>query len=367
MGLMDFLKNELIDIIEWNEASGSDVMAWRYPRGDNEIKHGAKLVVREGQMAIFVNEGQLADVFRPGTHTLETKNLPILGKLKGWKYGFESPFKAEVYFVATRRFVDQKWGTQNPFMIRDKEFGALRIRSFGSYAIQVIDGEKFLRELLSTNPQFTTVDITGQLRNLIVTRTCDALASSGIPAIDMAGNLDELGEFVRQRIAPDFAAMGLGVPILLIENISLPPNVEEILDKRTSMGILGNLDAYMKFQAAEALGDAAKNPAGLAGLGASLAAGLAMGNHMTNAMTPGGAGSNVPPPLNKPASAAAWYAAIGGQQAGPFNDDVLREKISAGEVTRETPVWRQGMAGWESADKVAELISFFAAPPPLPK
>ncbi len=363
---MDFLKNELIDIIEWNEAPGSDVMAWRYPRGDNEIKNGAKLIVREGQMAIFVNEGQLADVFKPGTHTLSTQNLPILGKLKGWMHGFESPFKAEVYFVATRRFVDLKWGTQNPIMIRDKEFGPLRIRAFGSYATQVINGEAFLRELLSTSPLFTTYEIAGQLRNLIVTRTCDAMASSGIPAIDMAGNLDELSEFVRQRIASDFAAMGLGVPILLIENISLPPNVEEILDKRTSMGILGNLDAYVKFQAAEALGDAAKNPSGLAGLGASLAAGLAMGNQMTSAMTPGSAGSSVPPPLPGK-SAVSWYVAVDGAQQGPFDDAVLREKIAGGAVNRDTLVWKQGMSEWKPANQVAELISAFAVPPPFPK
>jgi membrane protease subunit (stomatin/prohibitin family) len=365
MSLFGFIKGQLIDIIEWNPGTASDTMAWRFPRQDNEIKNGAKLIVREGQVALFVNQGQLADVFSPGTYTLKTENLPILSTLMGWKYGFESPFKCEVYFLATRRFTDLKWGTQNPLMIRDKEFGPLRIRAFGSYAVQIAGPATFLRELLSADPQFQVYEIAAQLRNLIVTRGSDALASSGIPAIDMAGNLDELSAFVQKRIGPDFDAMGLAVPIFLIENISLPPNVEEILDKRTSMGIVGNLDAYMKFQAAEALGDAANNPGGLAGLGASLGAGFAMANQMSNAMQPGGPGASVPPPL--PAQNVAWFAAVGGKQAGPYDAQAVAQQVRSGAITRETLVWREGMANWTAAGQVAELIPAFAAvPPPLP-
>lgn len=364
MGLFDFIKSELIDIIEWNQESTSDVMAWKFPRKDNEIKYGAKLIVREGQLALFVNMGKLADVFQPGMYTLKTENIPVLSTLMGWKYGFDSPFKCDVYFISTRRFTDLKWGTQNPIMMRDSEFGPIRIRAYGSYATQVTGPATFLRQLISTDPQFESYEIAAQLRNLIVTRASDALGSSGIPALDMAGNLDELSKIIQQRIAPDFDEMGLGLPIFLIENISLPPNVEEALDKRTSMGIIGNLDAYMKYQTAGAIGDAAKNPGGVAGIGAGLGAGFAMANQMAGAMAPGAA-SQSPPPL--PGQAAGWFAAVGGKQQGPLDVAALRQQAASGALTRETLVWRQGMANWIAAAQVPELATIFeAVPPPLP-
>jgi membrane protease subunit (stomatin/prohibitin family) len=213
-------------------------------------------------VAVFVNEGQLADTFQPGMYELKTNNLPILSTLQAWKHGFESPFKAEVYFFSTRRFTDLKWGTQNPVMLRDPEFGPIRLRAFGSYAIRVKDAPTFLREIVGTDGRFTTDEITNQLRNMVVSRFANILGQSKIPALDLAGNYDQLGQFLLQRIAPEFEAVGLELTNLLVENISLPKEVEAALDKRSSMGIVGNLDQYTQFQAAEALRDAAANPGG---------------------------------------------------------------------------------------------------------
>ena len=217
MGLWDKLGQEFIDIIEWLDPS-RDTMVWRYPRYDNEIKNGAKLVVRESQIAVFVNEGEIADVFDPGTHELRTANLPILGKLKGWKYGFESPFKAEVYFVNTRRFVDQKWGTKNPIMLRDQEFGPVRLRAFGTYAFKVNDPSAFLKEVVGTDGEFTTDEITDQLRNIIVSRFADATGESKIPVLDMAANYNELGDVLLDAIKDDMTQYGLELTKMLVEN-----------------------------------------------------------------------------------------------------------------------------------------------------
>src|SRR3954447_22548589 len=231
MGLFDKLKGELIDIIEWNEATDSTLLAYRFPRYNNEIKYGAKLTVREGQAAVFVNEGQIADVFRPGMYTLETQNMPILSTLKGWKYGFNSPFKAEVYFISTRQWTDQKWGTQNPIMVRDPEFGPVRLRAFGTYAFKVTDPGTFLRELVATDPSFEAFEISAQFRNTIVSRFVDALGSAKIPMLDLAGNYEKISSVAKERIAPDLAKMGVSLTQFLVDNVSLPPEVEAALDK----------------------------------------------------------------------------------------------------------------------------------------
>ena len=205
MGLLDRLTGEFIDIIEWTEPSQNEILAYRFPRYDNEIKNGAKLIVREGQAAAFVKEGQLADVKVPGLYTLDTNNMPILSKILGWKYGFESPFKCEVYFISTRQWTDQKWGTQNPIMIRDAEFGPLRIRAFGNYAFKITDPGTFLKEIVSTDPSFEAFEITNQLRNTIVSKFVDAMAQAKIPVLDMAGNYENLGKVALPRIAPELA------------------------------------------------------------------------------------------------------------------------------------------------------------------
>lgn len=365
MSIWDKLKGELIDIIEWLDQD-RETIVYRFQRYDNEIKNGAKLVVREGQVAAFVNEGQLADVFNPGTHTLETSNLPILATLKGWKYGFSSPFKAECYFVSTRIFTDRKWGTKNPIMLRDPEFGPMRLRAFGTFAIRVFDVPTFLRQIVGTDQRFSVEEIGEQLRDMLVARFADALGEAKIPALDLAAHQDELGKVLIGRVNPDFQAMGLEIASLVVENVSLPPEVETMLDKRTSMGVIGNLDAYTKFQAAQAIEKAAENPSGMAGMGAGMGAGFAMANQMAGAMSGAGAAQQVtPPPIP---SAVSFFVAINGQQQGPMDLPTLKLRAESGQLTRDTLVWKQGMPNWTAAGEVAELKSLFDnVPPPLPK
>jgi membrane protease subunit (stomatin/prohibitin family) len=372
---MSFWKNlsgEFIDIIEWTDAS-SDTLVHRFQRHGNEIKNGAQLTVREGQTAVFVNEGQLADVFEPGRYELTTANLPILSTLKGWKYGFESPFKAEVYFVSTRRFTDQKWGTKNPVMLRDPEFGAVRLRAFGTYAYRVSDAAQFLREIVGTDGHFSTSEISHQLRNMIVARFTDALAESELAALDLAANYDELGAFVRDKIAPEFDTYGIDLTKLLVENISLPPEVEKALDKRTSMGVIGDLGAYTQFQAAQAMEKAADNPDGGAASGMGMGMGFAMANQMGNAMAQQQSsaddasesedGPSTPPP---PPSSIAVHIAVDGAATGPFGREALEDRIQSGALDRSTMVWMQGMKEWQPAGEVEALQPLFDSTPPPP-
>lgn len=362
MGLWDKLRGELIDIIEWTEPSQNEILAYRFPRYDNEIKMGAKLTVREGQAAVFVNEGQIADVFAPGMFTLETQNMPILSTIRGWKYGFHSPFKAEVYFVSTRQWTDQKWGTQNPIMLRDSEFGPVRIRAFGTYAMRIADPATFLRQLVATDPSFEAFEISGQLRNTIVSRFVDAIGQAKIPVLELAGNYQRMASVALAQIKPDLAAMGLELTTFYIENISLPEEVEKALDERTKMGVIGNMGQFTQFQAAQAIRDAAQNPGGLAGAAVGLGAGVAIGNQMGGAL---GATMVTPPPLPM---AAAFFMAVNNQQVGPFDADALSAKVRAGELTRTTLVWKHGMTSWVAADTVPELqVVLAAVPPPLPK
>ena len=253
MGIFDFLSGQFIDVIHWTDDT-RDTMVWRFEREGHEIKYGAKLTVREGQAAVFVHEGQLADVFTPGLYMLETNNMPIMTSLQHWDHGFKSPFKSEIYFVNTTRFNDLKWGTKNPIIARDPEFGPVRLRAYGTYSVRVSDPAKFLTEIVGTDGEFTMDEISYQIRNIIVQAFSRTLASSGIPVLDMAANTRELGQLVGKDIAAQIAEYGLAMPELYIENISLPPAVEAVMDKRTSMGVVGNLNEYMQFQAAEALG-----------------------------------------------------------------------------------------------------------------
>jgi membrane protease subunit (stomatin/prohibitin family) len=374
MGLFDKLKGEFIDIIEWTDSS-NDTIVWRFPRYQNEIKNGAKLTVRESQVAVFVNEGQVADAFTPGMYELTTQNLPILSTLKGWKYGFNSPFKAEVYFVSMRQFTNLKWGTKNPIMVRDAEFGPLRIRAFGSYAMKVKDPKLFLKEIAGTDHEFTTEEINEQLRNIVVTRFSDAVASSKIPVLDMAANYDEFSKVIHEKINPEFNEIGIDLTKLLIENISLPEEVEKVLDKRTSMGIVGNLGAYTQFQAANAMEQAAQNPGGgLAGAGVGMGMGWAMGNQMGNMFqnnqfnpqtgqmgAPGAPGTPPPPPPME-----QYYIAVNGQQNGPYPLATFVQMIQGGQLRADMLVWKNGMAGWAAANTLPELAAYFNAPPPPP-
>ena len=359
MGLIDSLFGEFIDVIAWTDDT-SDTLVWRFEREGHEIKMGAKLTVREGQAAVFVHEGRIADVFPPGLYKLSTNNLPVLTTIQHWDHGFESPFKSEIYFVSTRRFTDMKWGTRNPVMLRDPEFGPIRLRAFGSYAFRVTEPADFLREIVGTDGEFTTEEISNHLRNLIVSRFANVIATARIPALDLAANYDDLGEFARNRIQPEMTNYGVEMTKLLIENISLPDEVEKALDRRSSMGVVGDLRRYAQFQAAEALRSAAHNGT-ILGVGV----GQAIGKSMADALSQTSTGApDTPPPLP---GEIRWHAAIEGAAQGPFSLDELRAQVVAGAVDEKTLVWRQGMAEWAPAGAQPGLSGLFrAAPPPLP-
>ena len=286
MGILDRLSPsaQFIEVIEWLDDSGN-TLVYRFPVRDQEIKNGAQLIVRESQSAVFVYEGQIADQFPPGRYTIDGGNTPILSKLGAWKYGFNSPFKSEVYFVSTKQFQDLKWGTPNPVMMRDPDFGMVRLRAFGIYSIRVADPQAFLKEITGTNARFVTEDVEGQLKRTLVSSFSDALGEAKIAALDLASNYDELGTFMRGKMNDDFKSWGLELTKFVIENISLPQEVEAAMDKRTSMGVIGDVGRYTQFQAADAMRDAAQNPSGGAGTGAGLGAGFAVGNAMAGAMT----------------------------------------------------------------------------------
>ena len=371
MGLWEKLFGEFIDIIEWTDSS-VDTMVYRFPRYGNEIKFGAKLTVRESQVAVFVSEGEIADILGPGMYELETKNLPILSTLQHWDHGFESPFKAEVYFFNTKQFVDLKWGTRNPIMMRDKEFGMVRLRTFGTYSIRIDDPAKFIREIVGTDGHFTIDEISAQLRNLIVTRYTDILGSSQIPVLDLAGNQQQLGELLTQRIAPEFKEYGLELTKVLVENISLPPAVEEALDKRTSMGMIGDLNKYIQFGAAESMQTGTSSGTGSA---IEMGLGFAMANKMAQDMNTPHANSQEtstslpkPPPIPD----TNWHVVIDRQQRGPYDLNQLRELVEKRQITPGTLAWIDGMKTWESIESIKALEGLFdteevVLPPPLPK
>ena len=388
MGIIDRIKGQFIEVIEWTDDS-RDTLIYRFPVYSKEIKNGAQLTVRESQLAVFVNEGQVADVYEPGRYQLTTQNIPILTTLKSWKYAFNSPFKAEVYFVNTRQFTDQKWGTSNPISLRDSEYGEVDIRAFGSYSYRVpaigtfgpqgaysdrvkaaeggkaaVPVHKFIQEIAGTSGHFNIEDVNGQLRAMLVSSFTDAVGESRIAFIDMAANLDDLSKVVVGRIAKDFAEYGLELSKFLIQNVSVPQAIQEIREQRIKMKMLG-LGNYQQLAAADAMLAAAKNPGGgAAGAGVGIGAGFMMGQQMVNAFQqPQQQQAAAPPPL----PVLQYYAAIGGSQAGPFGLDQLRQQAASGSLNRDTLVWKQGMAGWTKAGEVAELSAVFGAvPPPLP-
>ncbi|MGZ4437482.1 MAG: SPFH domain-containing protein [Nocardioides sp.] len=368
MGLIDKIKGEFVDVVQWTDDT-RDTIVWRFPRYDNQIKMGAQLTVRESQVAVFVNEGQVADVFQPGMYTLETANLPVLSTLQGWKHGFSSPFRAEVYFVSTRQFTDEKWGTQNPAIMRDADFGMVRVRAFGTYTFRVDDPTVLLRELVGTDPEFTTGEVAEFVRQSVVARVATALASSGIAVLDLAAHQNEIADRLAPIISEDLKHLGLVVPRFVIENVSLPPEVERHVDARTSVGVAGDLDRYTRLQAADALGTAAANPGGVAGIGVGVGAGAAIGAQLAAALQdsavpvppPAADTSPTPPPLP---GTTQWYLGVDGQQVGPLSPTEVAGRVSCGDATPDTLVWRSGMAEWARLGDVPELGA--GTPPPLP-
>jgi membrane protease subunit (stomatin/prohibitin family) len=283
MAITDFLRKQFIDVIHWTE-DADGVLGYRFPMQDFEIQYGAQLTVRESQMALFVDEGKIADVFSPGRFKLTTQTLPLLTNLKNWDKLFQSPFKSDVYFYSTRLQLNQKWGTANPITIRDKEFGAVRMRAFGIYSYKIADPKAFYLNVSGTREIYTVADVEGQLRNTIVASITDLFGESGIAFLDMAANQDELGAKLKGKVEPMFQQYGLALDRFQVENVSLPEDLQKILDQRIGMGVVGDMGRYAQYQTAQSIPIAAANEGGAAGVGAGLGAGVAIGQQMASSI-----------------------------------------------------------------------------------
>ncbi|PQJ16558.1 SPFH domain-containing protein [Aureicoccus marinus] len=367
------LSNEFIDIIEWLDFT-DDTIAHRFERYQNEIKNGAKLIVREGQTAVFVNEGQLADVFSPGTYDLTTKNLPILATLKGWKYGFNSPFKAEVYFVNTHLFTDEKWGTKNPVTLSDERFGLVEIRAFGTYAFKISDAGKFIVDIVGTDNNFTNFEINEHLKSLIATRFTDTVGEANLPIELYAANTTELSDTCREVMAPEFESVGISLEKFFIENVSMPEDLKKEIFEYSRLDKL-DMQKLAQFKAAKAMEAAAKNEGGTAGAGMGMGMGFVLAQQMGAMMggnpaqqqsfPPAAGGAAVPPPMP---TQVLYYYAVNGAQQGPVSIEQLRALFASRTINRESLVWKQGMSNWAALQEVEELKSFLGGntPPPLP-
>ena len=305
MALMDFIKKQFIDIIEWTEDSDG-TLAWRFPMEDREIQNGGSLTVRESQVAMFVNEGKVADVFGPGRYTLTTATLPILTYLQNWDKLFKSPFKSDVYFFSTRQQIDQRWGTSQPVTIRDKDFGAVRLRAFGNYAYRIADPRLFYNEISGTRERYTTEELDGQLRGLMLQHISDAVGASGTPFLDLAANQVEFAKALQEATAPAFAKLGLKLEMVTMQNVSLPEDLQKILDQKIGMGMVGDMGKFMQYQTAQSIpalaaGAGGGEGGGIVGSAVGLGAGVALGQVMANQL---GQGLNAAAP-GAPAAAAA--------------------------------------------------------------
>ena len=368
MGIMQKLRAELIDIVEWIDDS-RHTLVWRFPRYRNQIKNGAQLIVRPGQSAVFVHNGAIADIFSPGQYTLDTNNLPLLGTLAGWYHGFDSPFKSEVYFVSTRQITDLKWGTPNPVMMRDPDFGPIRVRAFGTYTLKARDPKTLLTELVGADGQFDAEEITELLRAIVSQAFADVVAKSEIAVLDLASSYADLSEELRRTVVQHIDdEYGLEIPQLYIVNISVPAEVEQALDTRASMSAIGDMAAFQSYQLGQAMPIAAANPAGgLAAAGVGLGMGAAMAGRW-EAPTPGAAqagqpASLVPPPPPPPVQ---WHIAENGQTSGPFSVAQLAQAVATSRVRPDTLVWTAGMAGWTAAGATPQIAALFQPPPAPP-
>ncbi|MBL0353308.1 MAG: SPFH domain-containing protein [Candidatus Dechloromonas phosphoritropha] len=283
MALMDFIKKQFIDILQWTEESDG-TLAWRFPMQEMEIQNGASLTVRDSQLALFVNEGTVADIFTSGMYKLTTQTLPVLTYLKNWDKLFESPFKSDLYFFSTRTQLDQKWGTPNPITIRDKEFGIVRMRAFGIYSYHLSDAKVFYQKISGTRASYAREEMEGQLRNTMVAGLTDLFGESGVSFVDMAGNQDEFGQAMKSKMAPMFAEFGLTLDSLVVQNVSLPEELQKVLDQKIGMNIIGDMSRFTQYQVANAIPEAARNEGGMAGMGVGMGAGVGMGQVMGQAM-----------------------------------------------------------------------------------
>ncbi|MFI8605371.1 SPFH domain-containing protein [Cellulophaga baltica] len=375
MGLFDEIKkklsHEFIDIIEWLDTT-DDTIVHRFERYQNEIKNQAKLIVREGQVAVFINEGQLADVFKPGTYTLDTQNLPLLTTLKGWKYGFDSPFKAEVYFVNTHLFTDEKWGTKNAIILNDDRFGLTEIRAFGTYSFRIQDAGKFVVDVVGTDGNFTNYEVNEHLKSLIVTRFTDTVGEANLPIELYAANTSELSETCQEVMQPEFGRVGILLEKFYIENVSMPEELKKEIFEYSRLDKL-DMGKLTQFKTAKAIEEAAKNEGGTAGAGMGMGMGFALAQQMGGMMNPQMTQQNnpnmqqaaVPPPM--PVQVLYHYA-VNGAQMGPVPFEKLKELFANRTVNKDSLVWKQGMANWSALQEIEELKSFLGGntPPPLP-
>jgi membrane protease subunit (stomatin/prohibitin family) len=362
MGFVDKLRAEFVDIVEWIDDNRS-TLVWRFPRYQNEIKNGARLIVRPGQMAVFVDRGHLADVFQPGTYELVTKNLPLLTTLRGWQYGFNSSFKAEIYFVTTHQITELKWGTPHPVLLRDPAIGPLRVRAFGTYTLKASKPQALLTELVGTDGSFEADEIGVFLRSIIASEFSRLVASSEISVVDLASSYPRLSEQLRlavlARIEKEY---GLDLPQLVIVNISVPEEVEKAVDARSSMDVIGDMDRYRQYQLGASIPTAAANPAGgLAGAGVGVGMGMAIAGAAT---MPSKAPLPLIPPSPEVAGAAVWHVASGGRTFGPYSVADLAAVIASGQLNAESLVWSTGMGTWTPMSRVALLAALLGPPPP---
>ncbi len=375
MGIFDDIKNKLshefIDIVEWLDATDNTIVH-RFERYQNEIKNGAKLIVREGQTAVFINEGKLADVFKPGTYDITTQNLPVLSTLKGWKYGFNSPFKAEVYFVNTHLFTDEKWGTKNPIILNDERYGLVEIRAFGTYSFRIEDAGKFIVDVVGTDGNFTSFEINEHLKSLIATRFTDTVGKANIPIELYAANTTELSQTCQDVMQAEFDRVGIELERFYIENVSMPEELKKEIFEYSRLNKI-DLNKLTQFKAAKAIEVAAANESGAAGAGMGMGMGFAMAQQMGQFMNPmQGAQASVqsptsvmPPPIP---TAVQYFYAANGQQAGPVAMSVLKSLFATRVINKDSLVWKQGMTSWTALKNVEELKSFLGGntPPPLP-
>lgn len=370
MGLFDKLRNEFVDIIEWEDNTG-DTLIWKFPRYQNEIKMGAKLTVRESQQAVFMNEGKIADVFQPGMYTLETQNLPILSSLKGFEYGFHSPFKADVFFISTKQFVDQRWGTRNAITVNDERFGMIELRAFGTFAFRIDDGAKFLKEIAGTNSEFSTEEITGQLRSIMVNKFTNTIGKGTITIDQVAGNVEDLSSICQEKLNEDFSSFGLKITKFLIENVSMPDDIKQEIFEYSRLNKI-DIQKLAQMKAAKSIETAAENP-GIGGAGVGMGVGISMGNMVASTLGEATKSTNqtqpqnalTPPPI--PAS-VQYFVANDGKQTGPFDLTQITQLIQVGSLKKESLVWKIGMADWSTSSSVEEIAQLFhTIPPPLPQ
>lgn len=376
MGLMDMLRGEFVDIIEWLDETNT-TLAWRFPRYDNEIKNGAELIVREGQQAMFVYRGQLADRYGPGHYQLTTENMPIMSTLQGWRHGFNSPFRSEVYYVNTRPVTDLRWGTPQPVTVRDPDFRMVQVRANGTTIVKVIDPEAFLRQVIGTESVVDMEQITEMIRRNIALAFSDMVMASGLGAIDLQGRQVELSDKLREFVAQRVVSFGLGIDAVTM-TISLPEEITQAMTRGVARGVeesgfvnnLGDMNRYQQASAAQAMVAAAQNPGGGVMGGAMQAGmGVAMGAQMAGTFQGGFAAPAAPPAAATPPplpSQASFHVEQNGQAAGPFTIAQIQQGFLNGQVTPETMVWNSSMSGWAAASSVPALQPIFAAPPPLP-